>query len=128
KRNVKCFSVASMGAINSYEWPGNIRELENRVKRAVIMTESLTIEPWDLGFTQEPVVGEESSSESYCELQISGMKLKEARSMVEKKLVTEVLATSEGNIHKASLALGVSRPTLYDLMKKHNFYVDDSSK
>jgi two-component system NtrC family response regulator len=56
------------------------------------------------------------------------MKLKEARSMVEKSLVSEALDATDGNILKASAFLGVSRPTLYDLMKKHNFYVDDPEK
>ena len=52
-RRVKCFSGASLKKIIGYEWPGNIRELENRVKRAVVMTETKTIEPQDLGFQED---------------------------------------------------------------------------
>jgi two-component system NtrC family response regulator len=112
--------------MNNYDWPGNIRELENRVKRAVIMTESLTIEPADLGFTAESDTDEPSIVGSGQDFNLSGMKLKEARSMVEKQLVTETMAAAEGNVLKAAEALGVSRPTLYDLMKKHGLYVEET--
>jgi len=128
KRRVKCFSVNALRKINAYEWPGNIRELENRVKRAVIMTESMTIEPWDLGFALEvpqQEVKEELSTKNGFSL--AGMTLKEARSMVEKRLLEEALDAAEGNVLRASEFLGVSRPTIYDLMKKHNFLVEDSS-
>ena len=126
KQRVKCFSVASLRAMNGYDWPGNIRELENRVKRAVIMTDSLTIEPTDLGFTAGPEAGVEEMTTAGLGFDISGMKLKDARSLVEKKLVTEAMATAEGNVQKAAEALGVSRPTLYDLMKKHGLYVEEN--
>ncbi len=126
KRRVKYFSVTSLRAINSYDWPGNIRELENRVKRAVIMTESLTIEPEDLGFTPEPG-GDETIVETVGHnLNFSGMKLKEARNMLEKNLANEALAEAEGNVLKAAETLGVSRPTLYDLMKRHGLYVEET--
>ncbi len=127
KRRVKCFSVAALREINSYEWPGNIRELENRVKRAVIMTETLTIEPWDLGFAVESTAQlTDEVVASNVGFDLSNMTLKEARSMVEKRLLEEALGAAEGNVLKASEALGVSRPTIYDLMKKHNFIVEDS--
>jgi len=126
KRRVRCFSVSSLRILDTYEWPGNIRELENRVKRAVIMTESQTIEPCDLGFSSDAIVDDEDAVVPRYGLNVSGMKLKDARSMVEKTLVAEALDAADGNILKASATLGVSRPTLYDLMKKHNFYVDES--
>lgn len=129
KRRVKCFSVAALRNLNSYEWPGNIRELENRVKRAVIMTESLTIEPEDLGFAPEPETERDESlaDAPHYGLNIKGLKLKEARSVVEKSLVEEAMADADGNILKAAKSLGVSRPTLYDLMKKHGIYVEETS-
>lgn len=129
KQRARCFSVASLRALNAYDWPGNIRELENRVKRAVVMAESQTIEPWDLGFEAEPgSEDEESGTGSQPGLNFSGMKLKEARGLVEKSMIAEALDAADGNIVKASAALGVSRPTLYDLLKKHSFYIDDPAK
>jgi two-component system NtrC family response regulator len=127
KRRVRHLSVASLKAINTYAWPGNIRELENRVKRAVIMTESQTIEPWDLGFTSTPTANNEETPLVHYGLDIRGLGLKEARSLVEKSLLAEAMDSAEGNVLKASEILGVSRPTLYDLMKKHSFYVDEKS-
>ena len=127
KRRVRCFSVSSLRILDTYEWPGNIRELENRVKRAVIMTEAQTIEPCDLGFSSDAIVDDEDAAVPRYGLNVSGMKLKDARGVVEKTLVAEALDAADGNILKASATLGVSRPTLYDLMKKHNFYVDESS-
>ena len=125
KRRVKCFSVAALKNLNSYEWPGNIRELENRVKRAVIMTDSLTLEPGDLGFAPDPELesDENLADAPHYGLNVKGLKLKEARSVVEKSLVEEAVADAAGNVLKAAESLGVSRPTLYDLMKKHGLYV-----
>ncbi|HKL25326.1 MAG TPA: PEP-CTERM-box response regulator transcription factor [Desulfuromonadales bacterium] len=128
KQRVRCFSVAALRALNGHDWPGNIRELENRVKRAVVMAESQTIEPRDLGFPEDPTVEEEEAKTVSSGLEISGLKLKEARSLVEKRLLAEVLDETYGNVLKAAEALGVSRPTLYDLMKKHNYYVDDKGR
>jgi len=110
-RKVKGFSPAAMDRIRAYEWPGNVRELENRVQRAVIMADSAFLEPADLGFdeTLSPVA---QATEKR-------MTLKDARDKVERDLIARVLQEHEGNIVKASEALGVSRPTLYDLMKKH---------
>lgn len=126
KRRVKCFSVASLKVLSTYNWPGNIRELDNRVKRAVVMTETQTIEPWDLGFASSPVAEDVESKPPHYNLNVSGMKLKDARSLVEKNLLAEALDSADGNVMKASEILGVSRPTLYDLMKKHSFYVADT--
>jgi two-component system NtrC family response regulator len=123
KRRVKCFSVASLRVLNTYEWPGNIRELENRIKRAVVMSETQTIDPQDLGFAAKNMSEDQDKTICYG-VDVSGMKLKEARSVVEKGLLAEALEASQGNIMKAAEVLGVSRPTLYDLMKKHNFTVE----
>jgi two-component system NtrC family response regulator len=124
KRKVKRFSVSSLRLLETYNWPGNIRELENRIKRAVIMTETQTIEPRDLGFSCEEAIIDNNVTIHYTGLNVSGMKLKEARSMVEKKLVGDALVAANGNILKVSESLGVSRPTVYDLMKRHGFYVE----
>jgi two-component system NtrC family response regulator len=92
-------------AVQSHSWPGNVRELENRIKRAVIMAEGRKITPADL-----ELVGE---YEKY-----GGQGLREARESLEKEMVQRALASNKNNITKAAAELGVSRPTLYELMEK----------
>jgi two-component system NtrC family response regulator len=93
-------------AIRDYRWPGNVRELENRVKRAVIMAEGNTIRAADLELT---------SSE---EIQIAAHTLKEAREALEREMVSRSLHKHGGKIAPAAADLGVSRPTLYELIGK----------
>jgi two-component system NtrC family response regulator len=110
-RKIKGFSAEALRRLRSYEWPGNVRELENRVQRAVIMADSPLLEPSDLGFERKT---------GYDAGQPGGrLTLKDARDRVEQDLIKSVLREMGGNIAKASESLGVSRPTLYDLMKKH---------
>ena len=104
--NVKDFSQRALAALEHYAWPGNVRELENRVKRAVIMTDGTLIEPEDLEL--------ESDAEH------SFKTLKEIRETAEANAIQEALAMSGGQIGKASEMLGVSRPTVYHLLKKYN--------
>jgi two-component system, NtrC family, response regulator len=94
-----------MEAIEHYSWPGNVRELENRIKRAVIMAEGkiITSEDLELG---------EATGKKEC------MALKDAREIVEKELILKAIMRNENNLTKAASDLGVSRPTLYDLMDK----------
>jgi two-component system NtrC family response regulator len=108
------FSASSIALIQSYEWPGNVRELENRIQRAVLIAESSIIEPYDLNFTEKPAVRNEPCTE--------GATLREVRDKTEKNMIISALEKHAGNIAKAANDLGVSRPTLYDLMKKHNIY------
>jgi two-component system, NtrC family, response regulator len=105
KRKIKGFTDQAMDAIEQYAWPGNVRELENRIKRAVIMAEGAKITPADLEMEQPRA-------------RYEGMGLKEARESLEKELLSKALARSGGNLTKAAQELGVSRPTLYDLMEK----------
>ena len=96
------------------------------MKRAVVMSEAQTIEPWDLGFKTASEDDENNPvTWAHHGLDFSGMTLKEARSIIDKKLLATALAAAEGNLVKAAESLGVSRPTIYDLMKKHGFYVED---
>ena len=129
-RKIRGFSSDSMQAMHDYSWPGNVRELENKIKRAVVMTEGLIVEPWDLGLAERPVNVEESlemmdtSADNGLQqvsaaMNISGMTIKEARSLVEQELLLTTIKKHDGNIVATAKALGVSRPTLYDLMKKH---------
>ncbi|WP_338667643.1 PEP-CTERM-box response regulator transcription factor [Pseudodesulfovibrio methanolicus] len=116
RKDIKNFSREAMDSIRGYEWPGNIRELENRVKRAVIMANGPTITPEDLGLSPDEAVRARQRADD--------ISLKEARSLLERDMVESALNRHSGNVAKAAGALGVSRPTLYDLMKRHGIRGD----
>jgi two-component system, NtrC family, response regulator len=99
------FDQDALRALLRYSWPGNVRELENRVKRAVIMAESNRLSADDLELNG-----------SHASLQ--GTTLKEAREAVERELINQALRKHSGKIAPAAAELGVSRPTLYELMEK----------
>ena len=106
--------------LKNYDWPGNVRELENKLKRAVVMADQPFLEPADLGFVN--TLATEHSAEATSGgmvLDYMGLTLKEARQRLEKKLVLVAMENEEGNIVRSAEVLGVSRPTLYDLLKKH---------
>jgi two-component system NtrC family response regulator len=105
RKKIKGFTDQALDAIEQYAWPGNVRELENRIKRAVIMAEGAKIAPADLEM--------EAPRARY-----EAMGLKEAREALEKELLAKAIARSGGNLSKAAMELGISRPTLYDLMEK----------
>jgi two-component system NtrC family response regulator len=105
KRKMTGFTPQAIRAIEAYHWPGNIRELENRIKRAVIMAEGTKLTPPDLELVSP-----------YAKYEGGG--LREAREALEKDLIERALAKNKGNISKAAEELGISRPTLYELMEK----------
>jgi two-component system NtrC family response regulator len=110
-RPVRGFASAALAAIKEYSWPGNVRELENRVKRAVVMADGPLLSAADLGLlTQE----EEPQS-----LGIRG-----ARARAEREVLQLALAQAGSNLSKAAKLLGISRPTLYDLMQQHRLGLD----
>lgn len=102
---VKGFSPSAMNALMGHAWIGNVRELENRVKRAVVMAEGKLVTPTDLDLAEG---GDEPS-----------LSLKNVRDEREKDLVGLALEKHGGNISKAAAELGISRPTLYQLMKRY---------
>ncbi|MFZ1742456.1 MAG: PEP-CTERM-box response regulator transcription factor [Pontixanthobacter sp.] len=106
--SVKGFASDAMAAIDGWGWPGNVRELENRVKRAVIMADSKLIGADDLDLG--------SSGEEDAEV----LNLKSAREVSDRKVIRHALARSEGNISSTAKMLGISRPTLYDLLKQYD--------
>ncbi|MBU8920317.1 MAG: PEP-CTERM-box response regulator transcription factor [Bacteroidales bacterium] len=122
-KNVRGFSQAAQMNLYKYPWPGNVRELENRVKRAVIMSTGKIIQPADLDL---PVTGDVRDEE----IRIPGspdlictdklVSLKEARDDTEERLILNTLLRCAGNVSAASQELDISRPTLHDLMNKHN--------
>ena len=91
-------------AIADYDWPGNVRELENCIKRAVIMAESNSIGAEDLGISQNA--------------DHPALNLRHVRDDAERKAVLRAMAQSGGNIARASELLGISRPTMYDLLNR----------
>lgn len=112
KKKVKRFSTDSVRLMEAYEWPGNVRELENKVHRAVIMTEDQVIEPEVLGFFPASSLGKGNLAA------FSKLTLREAREFVERELIVSAIREQHHNMAKAAEALGISRPTLYDLTKK----------
>ncbi|WP_338762140.1 PEP-CTERM-box response regulator transcription factor [Massilia sp. METH4] len=105
-RSTMHFSPDAIAAIEAYAWPGNVREMENCIKRAVIMAEGSQITTADLGL---PEAGAADDS----------IDLRAARDAAEYRVMVKALARSGGNIARAAEMLGVSRPTLYDLMAHH---------
>ena len=106
---VKGFAADALAAIDEWNWPGNVRELENRVKRAVIMADAKLVTAEDLDLDEAD--GEDS------ELPLN---LKSARERADRKVIRRALARSEGNISSSAKLLGISRPTLYDLLKQYD--------
>jgi two-component system, NtrC family, response regulator len=103
KRNMT-FAADALRALNVYNWPGNIRELQNRVQRAVILADGKRVTASDLELTD----GCSAMPQT----------LKEAREAVERELVRAALRRHGGKISSAATELGISRPTLYELMEK----------
>ncbi len=99
------FAPDGLRALSHYPWPGNVRELQNRVRRAVIMTDGKRVSARDLELTDTLSA-------------LPPQTLKEARESVEREMVQEALRRHGGKITAAALELGVSRPTLYELMEK----------
>jgi two-component system NtrC family response regulator len=99
------FVPEALRAINRHPWPGNVRELQNRIKRAVIMADSKRISEKDLELSSG--IGFSSSTT-----------LKEARENVEREMVQRALKRNLGRISSAAAELGISRPTLYELMER----------
>ena len=106
-KKLKGFTKDALNAISSHEWPGNVRELKNRIKRAVIMADGKQITAADLELKQ-------SQEEDV----ISSFNLREVRESAERRVITEALNHTSGKVSPAAELLGVSRPTLYDLMQK----------
>jgi len=105
KKKLANLSQQTLRAIERYPWPGNVRELQNRLKRAVIMAEGSHITPQDLELTE--------ADDKY-----AGVRLKDAREAVERELIQKALLRSKGNLSQAATDLGISRPTLYELIEK----------
>ncbi len=114
KRRVKGFRAPTIQFMESYDWPGNVRELENRIQRAVILSDASMLEPQSLGFKDTMANQEDRIKECTT--------LRDARNRVERELIISAIDKHTGNIARVAEELGVTRPTLYDIMKKHGLY------
>jgi two-component system NtrC family response regulator len=111
KRPVRAFTPAALVAIEASPWRGNVRELENRVKRAVIMASGPTIGTEDLELEGAPAGTAPGGT----------LDLREARLRAEALVLRQALSQTGSNISQAAKLLGISRPTLYDLLRQHGF-------
>jgi two-component system NtrC family response regulator len=101
------FAPDALSALLRHSWPGNVRELQNRVKRGIIMASGSRVTAKDL----ELELGKGASA-------MSATTLKRAREQVEREMVEQALKRHAGRITAAAVELGISRPTLYELMEK----------
>ncbi len=99
------FTPDALRALRQHTWPGNVRELQNKVRRAVIMADGRKVSAADLEL--DAILSGET-----------GTSLREARERVEREMVTQALRRSGGKITGAAAELGISRPTLYELIEK----------
>jgi two-component system NtrC family response regulator len=111
QRKISGFSSEAAEAIEGYQWPGNIREMENKIKRAVIMCEEKYVTPIDLALAAPN------------ELSIN---LRYVRQEAERIAIKQALSMADGNYSAAAKLLGITRPTLYDLVKKYDINIPGS--
>ena len=107
------FSDDAMRAIKSYNWPGNVREIINKVKRAVIMADEKIISVSDLELSNSSEMPEEA------------LNLRHIRDTAEKMAITQALQAAQNNMAKAARLLGITRPTLYNLTDKLGINTSD---
>jgi two-component system NtrC family response regulator len=105
---VQLLSPDAIDAVDAYAWPGNVRELENRIKRAVIMADAKTVTAADLDLP--------STANGMDALPIN---LRAAREVADRNAIRHAMSRTENNISGAAKLLGISRPTLYDLLKQY---------
>jgi two-component system NtrC family response regulator len=103
------FTDEAMAAIGAHRWPGNVRELENKVRSAVIMSDGPLVTAEDLGLVAPAEVGEGQGL----------LNLREVRSRAERTAINQALSVAGGNVSRAAEMLGITRPTLYDLMQRY---------
>jgi two-component system NtrC family response regulator len=106
---VQSLSSDAIDAIDAYAWPGNVRELENRIKRAVIMADGKCVTAGDLDLQTGIVPSDD----------VLPINLRAAREIADRKAIRQAMSRTDNNISGAAKLLGVSRPTLYDLLKQY---------
>ncbi len=106
--SIQGVSPVALAAIDAYGWPGNARELENRIKRAVIMADGKLVTSADLDLPGIASAGGDLP-----------INLRAAREVADRKVIRQALSRTDNNISGAAKLLGISRPTLYDLIKQY---------
>ena len=106
---VQSLSPDALDAIDAYGWPGNVRELENRIKRAVIMADGKSVTATDLDLPQANAAPDHALP----------INLRAAREVADRKAIRHAMSRTDNNISGAAKLLGISRPTLYDLLKQY---------
>jgi two-component system NtrC family response regulator len=114
-RAINGFTDDAVEAIESHAWPGNVRELENKIKSAVIMADGKQVSAADMGLTPGSTTAE-------------SLNLREVRQAAETRAIRIALTKAYGNISRAAELLGVTRPTLYDLMSKYGMSAEGYGK
>ena len=115
KRPLMGFANSAQDAIQSHQWPGNVRELENKIKGAVIMADGKQVTAEDLGLT-----GQDAEPET--------LNLREVRQRAETRAIRVALTKTYGNMSRTAAMLGITRPTLYDLMEKYGLSAEGFSR
>jgi len=110
-RTLRTFAPDALRALQEHSWPGNIRELENKINGAVIMADGKQVTAADLGLSDS---GRETEF----------LNLRMARQRAESQAIRRALAVAGGNLSRAAELLGITRPTLYDLLEKNSIAVD----
>ena len=113
KRNAKNFADDALYGLLHHEWPGNIRELQNKVKSSVIMSTTNQVTAFDLGFFDKENATYKLS-----------LNLRVVREEAETIAIQKAYALTEGNMSKTSALLGITRPTLYSLIEKYNIAIN----
>ena len=106
RTKARAFTPEALAAIRNWPWTGNVRELENRVKRATIMADGVMLGPRDLDLDQDSPVSE-------------SLELRIARERADRAAITNAIAVHQGNLSAAARALDISRPMLYQLMSTY---------
>ncbi|MDX9715152.1 MAG: PEP-CTERM-box response regulator transcription factor [Dissulfurispiraceae bacterium] len=109
-KKIKGFGADAVNCIKNYDWPGNVRELENKVQRAVLLSDSKQVSFDDLGL---------STNSSSPDMPGCSLTLKEAKERLERQMLLAAQKRHGGNMTRISDELGVSRTTLYDIIKRH---------
>jgi two-component system NtrC family response regulator len=117
RKPIRGFTPEALRAIEAYAWPGNVRELSNKIRRAVALAEGRYLTPEDLDIPVDAVA-----------MDARPPTLREARERLEADMARQTLARYNWNLSRVAEELGITRPTLYALIRKHRFRETGAAK